>query len=167
MLLFKKKANLPNQCPPSQTPLPPLSTVEVKRFISEIHAGAETHRRSMAEVFHVVMDYTPESLDDLDELISRHWRKPPPQLEMMVHEFGCYVGQTFRRLHGGEWTYCTDCGWAVEGIGGHDLKIYPFAKVRQRFLVGKCESLGCHYDLIRGQVQRLSCKEEFAGKIAF
>ncbi len=66
---------------------------------------AELVVKNMREQDGVMLDYSQESLKEIDKaLVSMHAEGVPPQaVADMVFCFGCYVGEVMRRKYGGEW----------------------------------------------------------------
>lgn len=66
---------------------------------------AELVVKNMREQHGVALDYSQESLKEIDKaLASMHFEGVAPQaVADMVFCFGCYVGEVMRRKYGGEW----------------------------------------------------------------
>lgn len=130
----------------------PMTEAEAQKFIAQIPGFAETQREIANNVFGASLDYSAESIAKLDEIIKEGWpEEPPVLLDEMVLGFGSYLGETIRRVHGGDW--CFDAKHELHyEVGG--IKIFPFAKVRKRFLNGEEDSLGFFYSFIRAELAK-------------
>lgn len=77
-----------------------------------------------------VLDWSPGSLDAVEELLHRHRRAN--KHEPLRRCIGWYFGEVVRRHLGGKWEYRTDFRtWAIHGVGGPDRFIFPFAKIEK------------------------------------
>lgn len=129
-----------------------MTETEAQKIIAQIPEFAESQRRIASDVFNANLDYSAESIAKLDGIIADGWPdEPPVLLEEMVMAFGSYFGETIRRVHGGNWRYDTKHGLHFE-VGG--IKIFPFTKVRKRFLNGTEDSLGYFYSFIRAELAK-------------
>ena len=147
--LFKGKKNQPD---PPQIPPPPQDkrtgddgNDDRKKFIARIPNHAESHIKMCKEHFGIDLDYSAESLKTIDEIITKNWPKPPNMLNPVVISFGSYVGETIRRLFGGEWVFDSKHGYALASIGGASTRIFPFAKVEKRFINGDGDSISFYF----------------------
>jgi hypothetical protein len=144
-----------NQSEPPQTPPPPQDkktgddgSDDRKKFIACIPGHAESHIKMCKEHFGVDLDYSAESLKTIDEIITKNWPKPPNMLNPVVISFGSYVGETIRRLLGGEWAFDPERGYTLANVGGASTRIFPFAKVEKRFVNGEGDSIGFYFAAI-------------------
>jgi hypothetical protein len=129
----------------------PPSEAEIREFILKIPQMAEDHRTSAREIFGVELDYSAESIQKLEIMIRDGWPDGPPiMLDQTVTAFGSYFGETIRAIHGGEWRYDDTHGLHFQ-VGTSDMKIFPFKKVRKRFVNGSEDSLTYFYSYIAAQ----------------
>ncbi|HEV2692650.1 MAG TPA: hypothetical protein VG347_07105 [Verrucomicrobiae bacterium] len=132
--------------PPEEGDFAGLTEAQVREFVVQIPQHAEKNCELARDLNGVVLDYTAESIPRLDDLIAENWPdKPPTLLENMVLAYGSYLGETIRTLHGGDWCHSEEMGFHLDIEG---LKIFPFAKVRRRFINGKEDSLGFFYQFV-------------------
>jgi|SRR5947209_7868534 len=130
----------------------PMTDDEARQFIQQIPGRAEKHRELAKTVFDLDLDYTAESIPKLDQMIEEGWPKTPPaDLDGVVLAFGSYLGESIRHLHGGDWCYSEANGIHFD-VANRDIKIFPFSKVKKRFLNGDEDSLGYFYGFIRSQL---------------
>lgn len=126
---------------------------EESQLISQISTHAEKHREVAKNVFGVDLDYSAESILKLDQMIREGWpNQQPALLDKVILGFGSYLGETIRKVHGGEWKYTREDGLHLS-VGASAMRIWPFAKVRKRFLNGEEDSLGVYYSVIRHQLE--------------
>jgi hypothetical protein len=97
------------------------------------------------------LDYSPESLKILDDILGRFHRDKVPAdgIAATLFAFGCYIGEVFVRHFGGKW--CKEEDTAMRGLAGffivvslpNDKICNPIGKVFKRVQEGEAESL--HY----------------------
>jgi hypothetical protein len=130
----------------AEAPAQSMTDAEFAEFVSRIPGHAEKHTD---------LDYSAESIAKLDQIVRDGWPKEPPaMLEPVVLGFGSYLGETMRHLHGGDWCYNEDLGVHLD-VAGKDIKVFPFNKVRKRFLNGEEDSLEFFYKVIRSELEKL------------
>jgi len=123
-------------------PVPP----NAARFASDI---AEIAKR----IDGVELDYSPDSLRAVDDLIERFHaeRLTPDQVGETLFGFGCYVGEVFVRTVGGRWRLAEDT--PMRGFAGVQLVIEipgvryvnPIGKVFKRLENGREDALPYFY----------------------
>ena len=145
---FKRKTPAGTEQPQQ----PEMSQEEARAFISQIPLQAEKHRELAKGVFGIELDYSADSILKLDKMIQEGWPKPPTMLDQVVLGFGSYLGEAIRHIHGGDWGFNPEQGLYFD-VGGRDIKIFPFAKVKKRFLNGDEDSLAYYYSFIRSKVE--------------
>lgn len=102
---------------------------------------AETLVRQAAAGGHA-LDYSPESLTVLDELLAvsdpQLEETSTPQRDLVIFYTGCYLGEVFVRTLGAQWQLTED--WAearlvlVTEQGG--IEVRPFEKIHRRLTEG-------------------------------
>lgn len=116
-----------------------------RRFIEDIPRQAEKHRELVQRSFGTELSYRKSDFARLDEIIEKGWgHSTPKRIDAVVVGFGCYFGETIRRLRGGEWAYDEGRGIVLRDVGGRAV-IEPFDKVRRRFRNGDQDSLSLFY----------------------
>lgn len=95
-----------------------------------------------------------ESIRAMDEIISTHWPEDPPvMMDVMAATYGAFLGETIRRLHGGEWKELEDGTLALTDVGGIGMQIYPVDKAYKRFVNGEEDSIAAYYHVIAKMVK--------------
>ncbi len=114
-------------------------------FIKDIPVVAERHREQMNRSFKESLDYRKSDLARVDAIIRKAWGKElPKNLDTLILTFGCYFGETIRKLRGGEWAYDPNRGYCLREVGGA-ATVYPFEKVKKRFQNSDHDSLALFY----------------------
>jgi hypothetical protein len=126
-----------------------MSTSPDSNALSEIESLSELWRKKAKSIFGVDLDYSAGSITRLDEMITKGWPEPPNLLDPLVGGLGSYLGETIRRLHGGEWRHTQEHGFFLDKIGGRDLQIFPMARARKRLLKGSDESVEFYYLVLK------------------
>jgi hypothetical protein len=101
------------------------------------------------------LDYSPESLTRVEELIDklfadlRPWRrgKPAKRFANMAPVVGAYVGEVFVRQLGGQWARNEEFGEGVLLPSG--MWTFPTAKAAKRFANGHEDGLDFYFGVIR------------------
>lgn len=138
--------------PPMDADYASLTEEQVRQFVEQIPTYSEKTCEMARKLSGTVLDYSAESIPRLDDLIAENWPDGPPTLlDNMVLAYGSYLGETIRTLHGGDWCHSDEMGFHLD-IGG--MKVFPFAKIRRRFLNGKEDSLGLFYQVIWTELSR-------------
>lgn len=97
------------------------------------------------------LDFSEESLDELDLLIDQQWPEPIEDAEVLdaiVANWGAYLGQMILENLGGKWTFRKDLDHASVHFPRMDLEAFPLHVVRKRFQLGKGESLSGFYQAL-------------------
>jgi hypothetical protein len=115
---------------------------------ADMHRKAEAMARAAAERG-TTLDFTPESLADLDELLDRLFGRRWPvgrngrldarRFAPMVDGVAAYVGETLRRTAGGDWDLHGERGPGVRAASGEWA--FPAETARRRFELGHEASL--------------------------
>lgn len=116
-----------------------------KSAIQNLQATADECVKRFKDVFDIQLDFSEESLQRLDKLISEI-DKPPTNLNLVVTELGSYLGEMLvRNLHGRWIVYETLFHSAIALDKEGETTFYPFHKVYKRFTKGSEESLWYFY----------------------
>ena len=106
--------------------------------------------------FGVILDWSEKSIKDIESILDllhqKNLENPPPE-EMILKfskVFGSYVGEIYRRNHGGKWGVVTMDGESFPGLQGEDRKqiIWPWGKVNNRIKNGSEDNVWDYYQLI-------------------
>jgi uncharacterized protein YgfB (UPF0149 family) len=112
---------------------------------------ARAHVDRARSLFEIDLAHDAASFAALDKMVERGWpERRPSLLEPTVVLFGAYVGETLRRLHGGEWAFRPGEGLVVENLAGRGIRVDPFGMVEDRFLDG--ERLADAYAALRTEL---------------
>jgi hypothetical protein len=104
---------------------------------------AATHVKAVYELMDTLLDFTPGSLNRVDELISTHFPNGTTMERTPVF-WGAYVGETVRRNLGGEWTANEELGAHLTGVGGI-VTLFPVTWAFKRFENGEGDSVAYKY----------------------
>ena len=88
-----------------------------------------------------LLDFTPDSLAELDRLISRDVSPRPQDPDTLAEVIGAYLGETIVRRLRGAW--CEEGGQPRVAVGGGLLD--PLGRARERIEVGPSRSLSAYY----------------------
>lgn len=102
------------------------------------------------------LDYSEESLDELDALIGELWHEPIEEdetLDAIVSNWGAYIGLVIRQHLGGEWVFRQDLEHTAIRFPRTGLEVFPLHMVRRRFLEGAQRTLLATYE---GLVEELT-----------
>jgi hypothetical protein len=135
---------------------------EVNQFISfeadpKIRQMAEDSSRNMIhcakEQFGIELDWSDDSIQEIERIagrVHRSYLKDGPPLGRVASYYtmiGSYIGEVFRRNHGGEWGVVTLNGERSPGIKHNpDGLFWPHVKAKQRILVGPEDNLFFYYE---------------------
>lgn len=129
----------------------PASTTDDEASKEAVEWAAGTAERAVEEfreLAGVELDYSPHSLEVLDETITRLWPEPPEEPDGLVTTLGAYTGEVIRRHLGGS--------WSVEASGcpflcniGHVARLSPLSKAWKRLTQGENDSLAWYFASIQ------------------
>ena len=98
------------------------------------------------------LDFSQESLEELDKLVTQVWGETPPEdidaLDAIVANWGAYLGQLIIENMGGQWQFRKDLDHASVFFPRTQMEVFPLHKVRKRFRLGAEESLETFYEAI-------------------
>jgi hypothetical protein len=104
----------------------------------------------------VLLDYSEDSVEELDRLAAQLWPEPLEEeetLDALVSNWGAYLGQAIIENLGGEWTFRQDLEHASVHFPRTGMEAFPFHKVRKRLVLGAEESM---YDFYEAIVEELT-----------
>lgn len=120
--------------------------VEIARVMSDQLVREWRHR------FEALLDYTPESLCKVEEIISRHFPTGEGKFEkIFALKLGYYVGEVVVRTFGGHWVRENDLP-AIVGVADRIQAVFPVTKAIKRMLMGPAESFVPYVEEIRKAV---------------
>jgi len=104
--------------------------------------------------YRIELDWTDNSIDRI-ETVSGHMHesyrttRPKPDEEMLMEyakAFGSYIGEVFRRNHGGEWGMVTLDGRRLPGFRSTKGRLFwPWSRARSRLVEGPEENVAHYY----------------------
>ncbi len=116
----------------------------IDRFAKEAEAFTAVMRDLAPELR---LDYSPKSLEILDEFISKRFEPPGSKFvpDSLIIGMGCYVGEVIIRNVGGHWN---SSGKPEINDLGEIQVMFPIQKVAKRFSNGSVDSLSFYYTTI-------------------
>ncbi len=139
-------------------------TASAEGPISFAREMAELSDKMVAEVMAhfndhgIDLDYTEESLEDLDRLVSETWPEPiedKETLEAIVSNWGAYLAQTILENVGGRWAVRSDLEHVSLRFERANLEAFPLHAVRRRFLLGQDAAISTFYEHL---IERLTAE---------
>lgn len=125
-----------------------------------MQAYAETAVRTAASEHRQKLDYSENSIDRLETVLSALTPAPEADLEWLSMLWGSYFGEVLRRRYEGAWTMShypvqqtTEAPQSVAAIEIGGSRLYPVMKVHRRLTLGAAEGLPAFYGLVK---QRLA-----------
>jgi membrane-anchored protein YejM (alkaline phosphatase superfamily) len=106
------------------------------------------------EISNVDLDFSPESLREVDAIIENFKREKqnPDSISSTLFCFGCYVGEVFVRNSGGEWRRAaefpqlpTNAPMVVRLPSG--MIVNPIDKIVKRLINGEVDSIVYFYNV--------------------
>lgn len=123
-----------------------------EEFARQLAALADDQAKATADEFGVELDFTRESLDRLDELISRP-EFAATQSESMITGLGVYVGETIRRNLGARWVEDSEFRVHLREVGGINMMSLPVKWLTRRIEGGITDSLADKYRALVAQIE--------------
>jgi hypothetical protein len=111
--------------------------------------AAEATRLAHTE-YGMELDYSPESIAQLETVLAARSPVPDADLEQETKLWGSYLGEVFRRRYGAEWVMALypdparrekggELSMPALGISGSQL--YPLLKIQRRLTMGPSEDV--------------------------
>lgn len=121
-------------------------------FIKQIPEIAEECVLMSKQLLNYDLDYSPESLSKVDELITETWNgEYALPVGGLAVQFGSYVGEVIRRNIGGRWDYDEGDSYILVDLGNGVLRANVFSKAYRRLANGEGDSLAFFYRCISSQ----------------
>jgi Domain of unknown function (DUF3806) len=105
--------------------------------------------------FHIALDWSDASVERVEAILDSLYRQKqtmePPLMDEQVVTFakmlGSYIGEVFRRNHGGEWGMVTFGGDSIPGLRATRTEhlFWPMAKVQKRLVNGFEDNVWHYY----------------------
>jgi hypothetical protein len=108
--------------------------------------------------FGLTLDLSESSIASLERLLGKlheslaEQRPQEDRIWTFAKTFGSYLGEVFRRAHGGEWGMMTSGGTTLPGLRCEpkDLTFSPWIRAHQRILRGDGENVWAYYRSLLG-----------------
>ena len=109
-------------------------------------AAAELGKRE----FRQKLDFTPESIDGLDEILVLVGESPELDVDFEVRLWGSYLGEMLRRRYAGSWEMTQYPGGvaAVPAVEVRGSRLFPLMKVYRRLTAGEEEDLRGFFTMV-------------------
>ncbi len=102
------------------------------------------------EGFQQRLDFTAESIDNLDEILVLVGENPDVDLDFEVRLWGSYLGEVLRRRYNGSWEMTPYPGGAVAvpAVDVRGSRLFPLIKVYRRLTMGEEEDLASFFAMV-------------------
>lgn len=132
-----------------------MSDLDYAKLADEIAERAAGHVSNARETFGVTFDYSPQSLQLVDHVITK-FHRDRAMFDHTIVTYGCYIGETIRRSLGGEWTPGSeDEGQPVLKDVGGSVTVFPIAWAAKRFANGDIDRISFKYTSLLSTLDRL------------
>ena len=114
----------------------------------------EGYARAAAELarseFHQKLDFAPDSIDALDEILVLVGESPEIDLDFEARLWGSYLGEVLRLRYAGTWEMTLYPGGvaAVPAVDVRGSRLFPLMKVYRRLTMGREEDLRSFYAMV-------------------
>lgn len=100
------------------------------------------------------LDYSAESIDALDDAVTRASDTPEMNLDFEVRLWGSYLGELLRRRYAGLWEMTQYPGGlaAVPAIEVRGSKLFPLMKIFRRLTDSNEDDLRSFYEMVTGRL---------------
>jgi len=107
----------------------------------------------LAANFNVKLDWTDDSIALVETILgtlhgSIHEKPPEEVIWGFAKALGSYVGEVFRKNHGGEWGMISDGGSSFPGIRSKGKMFWPWARAHQRIVGGPENNVWDYYRIM-------------------
>jgi hypothetical protein len=106
--------------------------------------------------FHRHLDFSPGSIEALDEILVQVSETPELDLDFEVRLWGSYLGEVLRRRYAGGWELTQYPGGvaAVPAVDVRGSRLFPLLKVYRRLTTGEEEDLQSFFALVTERLGR-------------
>lgn len=96
------------------------------------------------------LDFGPDSVDALDDILVRVGESPELEVDFEVRLWGSYLGELLRRRYAGSWEMTQYPGGiaAVPAVELRGSRLFPLMKVFRRLTEGEEEDLRAFYSMV-------------------
>ena len=100
------------------------------------------------------LDYSPDSVNALDEILVLLSESPDVDLDFESRLWGSYLGELLRTRYAGTWEMTQYPGGqvAVPAIDVRGSRLFPLMKVYRRLTIGEEEDLPGFYAMVTGRL---------------
>ncbi len=124
---------------------------------AELIRIAQSHVDSARQEYALNFDYSEESLGWIDDAIAKFHPDGAVQ-DSTVIGFGAYVGETIRRLLGGNWVQDERGVALLQRVGGKELSASPFSWVQKRLANGMEDSVATRYSTLKQEIGQVGVR---------
>ena len=120
----------------------------------DLAAMMDGYARAAAELgdegFQKYLDFTADTIDNLDDILVLVGESPDLDLDFEVRLWGSYLGEVLRRRYNGSWqmTPYPRGSVAVPSIEVRGSHLFPLIKVYRRLTMGEEEDLGSFFAMV-------------------
>jgi hypothetical protein len=106
--------------------------------------------------YHQTLDFTPASIDVLDEILVLVGETPDHDVDYEVRLWGSYLGEIIRQRYAGGWEMTQYPGGtsAVPAVDVRGSRLFPLMKVYRRLTMGEEEDLRSFYSMVTERLGR-------------
>jgi hypothetical protein len=102
------------------------------------------------------LDYSEASIAHLDPILAQAvLQSKDADIERETKLWGAYLGETMRRIYGGDWEFTQYPGsaTAVPTVLVRGIHLYPLMKVYRRLTLGEAERIDAFYTLVKQRIE--------------
>ena len=106
--------------------------------------------------YRLALDFTPASIDVLDEILVLVSETPDHDVDYEVRLWGSYLGEIIRQRYAGGWEMTQYPGGtvAVPAVDVRGSRLFPLMKVYRRLTIGEEEDLRSLYAMVTERLGR-------------
>lgn len=125
---------------------------------TDLGAMMESYARAAVERarvdYKLQLDFSSESIDVLDDAVTRAADSPELNLDFEVRLWGSYLGELLRRRYEGIWEMTQYPGGlaAVPAVEVRGSKLFPLMKIFRRLTDGNEDDLCTFYQMVTGRL---------------
>jgi hypothetical protein len=130
------------------TPFPDLGSMMEGYAKGAVEAARTDYRQTL--------DFTPASIDLLDEILVLVSETPDHDVDYEVRLWGSYLGEIIRQRYAGGWEMTQYPGGtvAVPAVDVRGSRLFPLMKVYRRLTIGEEEDLRSFYSMVTERLGR-------------
>ncbi|MGB6973458.1 MAG: hypothetical protein WBD67_02115 [Terracidiphilus sp.] len=128
------------------------------RAFPDLDAMMDGYARAAVDLaratFHRPLDFTPDSIEALDEILVLLADSPDIDLDFESRLWGSYLGEVLRRRYAGGWEMTPYPGGvaALPAIEVRGSRLFPLMKVYRRLTIGEEEDMRSFYSLVTARL---------------